>query len=143
MTTLLQDAANHNSILIRTELDSKLPMIPADRVQLQQVMMNLILNGIDAMKDTTGDLTVTSRTTENGQILVSVSDSGVGLTLDARERLFTAFYTTKPKGTGMGLCISRKIIESHGGQLWASSNTGPGATFQFTLPSEVSQHSTS
>ena len=137
MIALLRDAANRNSISIRTKLDLGLPMIAADHVQLQQVLMNLMLNGIDAMKDTRGDLTVTSRRTEDGQILITVSDSGCGLPVAGRERLFEAFFTTKPQGTGMGLCLSRRIVESHGGQLWASANSGRGATFHFTLPIEV------
>ena len=137
MIVLLRDAADRNSISIRTKLDLGLPMIAADRVQLQQVLMNLMLNGIDAMKDTRGDLTVTSRRTEDGQILIAVSDSGAGLPVDWRERLFEAFFTTKPQGTGMGLCISRRIVESHGGRLWASDNPVRGATFQFTLPGEA------
>jgi PAS domain S-box-containing protein len=137
MIVLLQDAAKRNSISIRTELDLGLPMIAADRVQLQQVLMNLMLNGIDAMKDTRGDLTVTSTRTEGDQILIAVSDSGCGLPADCSERLFEAFFTTKPQGTGMGLCISRRIVESHGGLLWASDNTVRGATFQFTLPNEA------
>jgi PAS domain S-box-containing protein len=137
MIVLLRDAANRNAILIRTELDAGLPMIPADRVQLQQVLMNLMLNGIDAMKDTRGELTVTSKRADDGQILIAVSDSGCGLPAEGGDRLFAAFFTTKPQGTGMGLSISRRIIESHGGRLWASANTGRGATFQFTLPSEA------
>jgi PAS domain S-box-containing protein len=136
---LLRDAANRHSILIRTELDPGLPMIPADRVQLQQVLMNLMLNGIDAMKDTRGELTVTSKRAndDDSQILIAVTDSGCGLPATAGDRLFAAFFTTKPQGTGMGLSISRRIIESHGGRLWASANPERGATFQFTLPSEV------
>jgi C4-dicarboxylate-specific signal transduction histidine kinase len=134
---LLWDAANRNSISIRTKLDLGLPMIAADRVQLQQVLMNLMLNGIDAMKETEGDLTVTSRRTEDGQILITVSDLGCGLPVDGRERLFEAFFTTKPQGTGIGLCLSRRIVESHGGRLWASDNIDRGATFQFTLPRET------
>ena len=116
--------------------DLGLPMIAADRVQLHQLLMNLMLNGIDAMKDTRGDLTVTSRRTEDGQIQIAVGDSGCGLPIDGRERLFEASFTTKPQGTGMGLCFSRRTIESHGGCLSASANTGRGATFLFTLPSE-------
>jgi signal transduction histidine kinase len=143
MIVLLQDAAKRNSISIRTELDSGLPMIAADRVQLQQVLMNLMLNGIDAMKDTRGDLTVTSTRTEDDQILIAVSDSGCGLPADWTERLFEAFFTTKPQGTGMGLCISRRIVESHGGRLWASDNAVHGATFQITLPSEADPRSPS
>jgi PAS domain S-box-containing protein len=137
MIVLLRDAAKRNAILIRTELDAGLPMIPADRVQLQQVLMNLMLNGIDAMKDTRGELTVTSKRADDGQILIAVSDSGCGLPANGGDRLFAAFFTTKPQGTGMGLSISRRIIESHGGRLWANANTGRGATFQFTLPCEA------
>jgi signal transduction histidine kinase len=118
-------------------------MIAADRVQLQQVLMNLMLNGIEAMKDTEGELTVISRGTEDGEILISVSDSGSGLPVDGNEHLFDAFFTTKPHGTGMGLSISRRIIESHGGRLWASANTVRGATFQFTLPNEANASSLS
>jgi signal transduction histidine kinase len=134
MVVLLQATANRNSISIRTELDVGLPTATADRVQLQQVVMNLMLNGIEAMKDVGGDLTVTSNRTEDGQLLISVRDAGIGLPLDQTERIFEAFFTTKPQGTGMGLSISRKIIESHGGRLWASAHTGGGATFQFRLP---------
>ena len=96
--------------------------------------MNLMLNGIEAMRDQSGELNVTSTRTEDGQVVISVSDSGTGLPREEPERIFEAFFTTKPRGTGMGLSISRRIIESHGGRLWASPNTGRGATFQFTLP---------
>jgi PAS domain S-box-containing protein len=133
MIALLHVQANRNSISIRTELDPGLAMILADRVQLQQVLMNLMLNGIEAMKDTSGELTVTSKKTGDGQLLISVSDSGIGIAPDRADRIFESFFTTKPQGTGMGLSISRKIIESHGGRLWASANSGRGATFQFTL----------
>ena len=133
MRVLLQDKANRNSISIRTENDAEIATTLADRVQLQQVLMNLMLNGIEAMKETGGELTVTSKKTAEGQLLISVGDSGVGITPDQADRIFEAFFTTKPQGTGMGLSISRKIIESHGGRLWASANPGRGATFQFTL----------
>jgi PAS domain S-box-containing protein len=136
MTVLLGDTANRNSISVRTELDPRLPTTTADRVQLQQVLMNLLLNGIEAMQETGGELTVTSNKTENGHLLISVRDSGVGLSIDEAERIFEAFFTRKPQGTGMGLSISRRIVESHGGRLWASPNTIRGATFQFTLPCE-------
>jgi signal transduction histidine kinase len=99
--------------------------------------MNLMLNGIEAMTDESGELGVTSKTTENGELLISVSDSGIGLPWEEPERIFEAFFTTKPQGTGMGLSINRRIIESLGGRLWASPNTGRGATFQFTLPNGV------
>jgi signal transduction histidine kinase len=103
-------------------------------VQLQQVLMNLMLNGIEAMKDETGELSVTSKRTEDGQLLIAVSDSGIGLPREEPERIFEAFFTTKAQGTGMGLSISRRIIESHGGRLWASPDPSRGATFQFTIP---------
>jgi len=134
MTVLLNDTARRNSVSIRTELDASLPTAKADRVQLQQILMNLMSNGIEAMQATGGGLSVTSRRAEDGQLLISVSDSGVGLPVDGHERIFEAFFTTKPHGTGMGLSISRRIIELHGGRLWASPNAGRGATFQFTLP---------
>jgi signal transduction histidine kinase len=98
--------------------------------------MNLMLNGIEAMRETGGELTITSKNTEDGQLLVSVNDSGIGLPAKEPDRIFQAFFTTKPQGTGMGLSISRRIIESHGGRLWASPNAGRGTTFQFTLPGE-------
>jgi PAS domain S-box-containing protein len=134
MIVLLRDKANRNSISIRTELDLGLATTSADRVQIQQVLMNLMLNGIEAMKDTSGELTVTSKKTPEGQSLISVNDSGIGIASDRVDRIFDAFFTTKPQGTGMGLSISRKIIESHGGRLWASANSKGGTTFQFTLP---------
>jgi PAS domain S-box-containing protein len=137
MVVLLHDAANRQSILIRTDLDAALPTTTADRVQLQQVLMNLMLNGIEAMKDESGELSVTSKRTKDGELLISVSDSGIGLPEEEPERIFEAFFTTKPQGTGMGLSISRRIIESYGGRLWASPNTARGATFLFTLPNEV------
>jgi PAS domain S-box-containing protein len=137
MVVLLCDAAYRDSVSIRTDLDAALPTTIADRVQLQQVLMNLMLNGIEAMRDESGELSVMSKRTEDGQLLISVSDSGIGLPEEEPERIFQAFFTTKPQGTGMGLSISRRIIESHGGRLWASPNTGRGATFQFTLPDEV------
>jgi PAS domain S-box-containing protein len=143
MTVLLHDKANRTSVSIRTELDSGLPLIAADRVQLQQVLMNLILNGIEAMKDANGELTITSKRTADGQLLVSVSDSGVGLPGGEVDRIFEPFFTTKEQGTGIGLSISQRIIESHGGRLWACANTGRGATFQFTLPTDVATSSPS
>jgi signal transduction histidine kinase len=137
MTILLGDTAERHSILVRTQLDPRLPRTTADRVQLQQVLMNLMLNGIEAMRETGGELTITSKRIEDGQLSISVSDSGTGLPDDQTERIVEAFFSTKPQGTGMGLSISKRIIESHGGRLWASSNAGRGAVFQFTLPGEV------
>jgi PAS domain S-box-containing protein len=143
MIILLHDKANRTSISIRTELASGLPRITADRVQLQQVLMNLMLNGIEAMKGANGDLTVTSKRADDGQVLISVSDSGIGLPIGEGDRIFEAFFTTKEQGTGLGLSISRRIVESHGGHLWASANTGSGATFQFTLPIDMAASSPS
>src|SRR5258708_22815663 len=117
----------------RGERVPRLEKVMAGRVQLEQVLMNLMLNGIEAMKDMGGELTVTSKRTEDGQLLISVIDSGIGLPVEESERIFEAFFTTKPQGTGMGLSISRTIVESHGGLLWASTNTGRGATFHFSL----------
>src|SRR5580704_2730717 len=143
MIILLRDKADLNSISIRTELDSGLPQITADRIQVQQVLMNLMLNGIEAVKDAKGELTITSKMTADAQLLVSVSDSGVGLPAAEIDRIFDAFFTTKVQGTGMGLSISRRIIESHGGSLWACANPGRGSTFQFTLPTDAASSSPS
>jgi len=109
----------------------------ADRVQLQQVMMNLMLNGIEAMRDTTGELTIKSQLAEEGQFLISVIDNGVGLPAGNTDQIFNPFFTTKSQGTGLGLAITRSILESLGGRLWATANPGRGATFQFTLPSTL------
>jgi signal transduction histidine kinase len=106
-------------------------------VQLQQVLMNLMLNGIEAMQKTGGELSVASKMTEDGQLLISVNDTGSGLPPDQAERIFKPFVTTKTQGTGMGLSISRRIIESHGGRLWAAAKADRGTIFQFTLPSKV------
>jgi signal transduction histidine kinase/CheY-like chemotaxis protein len=141
MSGLLGDMANRNAVSIRTDLDPELPTTTADRVQLQQVLMNLMLNAIEAMRDSSGELTVTSKRNVDGHPLISVSDTGIGLSIDDAERVFEAFFTTKPRGTGMGLSISRRIIASHGGHLWASPNPGRGATFQFTLPVEATASS--
>jgi PAS domain S-box-containing protein len=143
MITLLHDEASRYSILIQNDLAGDLPKVNADRVQLQQVFMNLMLNGIEAIKGPTGELTVKSERTANGQVLISVSDTGQGLPKEKAEQIFEAFFTTKPQGTGMGLTITRSIIEAHGGRLWASANTGRGATFHFTLPIEATASSTS
>ncbi len=141
MIVLLRSEANRYSISIRTELAEALPQVMADRVRLQQVLMNLMLNGIDAMKGTSarGELTIKSEAGD-GQLLISVSDTGVGLPPEQAEQIFQAFFTTKDSGTGMGLPISRSIIESHGGRLWASGASGKGATFQFTLPTTGVAH---
>jgi signal transduction histidine kinase len=137
MIVLLHDTANRHSIAIRTELAESLPKVMADRVQVQQVLMNLMLNGIEAMKDAAGELVIKSQPTDYGQLLIAVSDTGVGLPTENVDRIFDAFVTTKPQGTGMGLSISRTIVESHGGRLWASANKRRGATFYFSLPVEA------
>jgi PAS domain S-box-containing protein len=136
MVILLHGEASRYSVSIQTELSADSPRVIADRVQLQQVLMNLMLNGIEAMHDTKseGQLTIRSVRGDGGQLLISVSDTGVGLPPEQAEQIFNAFFSTKAQGTGMGLSISRSIIESHGGRLWARSNSGRGATFNFTLP---------
>jgi signal transduction histidine kinase len=141
MIVLLRSEANRYSLSIRTELAEDLPKVMADRVQLQQVFMNLMLNGIDAMKETGGggELTIKSEP-DDGQLLISVSDTGVGVLPEQAEEVFRAFFTTKDSGTGMGLPITRSIIESHGGRLWVSDTRGRGATFQFTLPAMAAVH---
>ena len=133
MLLLLRGEAYRYSISMRAELATDLPTITADRVQLQQVLMNLMLNAIEAMKDTAGDLTVKTELGEAGQLLISVSDTGVGLPNENTGQIFDAFFTTKPQGSGMGLSISRSIVESHGGRLWAEDNPPRGARFCFTL----------
>ena len=137
MVRLLRGEANEYAVSIRTDLAADLPKITADRVQLQQVLMNLMLNGIEAMKETGGVLTVKTGGGEGGRVLISVSDTGVGLPAGRADEVFNAFFTTKPQGSGMGLAISRSIVESHGGRLWATSHDGRGATFHFTLPTAV------
>jgi PAS domain S-box-containing protein len=134
--TLLRGETVRYSIEMRTELATEVPKIMADRVQLQQVFMNLALNAIEAMNESGGELTVKSQQ-KDGQLLFSVSDTGPGLPVGSNDQIFSAFYTTKPQGSGMGLAISRTIVESHGGRLWATANEGRGATFHFALPTEV------
>jgi signal transduction histidine kinase len=138
---LLRSEAKRYSISVRTELDPELPKIMADTVQVQQVLMNLIMNGIDATKDVDREreLTIRSQGADNRMLMISVSDTGVGLPPQQADRIFDAFFTTKSHGIGMGLRISRSIVESHGGRLWAAENSPHGASFQFTLsaPAEV------
>jgi PAS domain S-box-containing protein len=140
MAALLRTEAIRHSVTIHSEVDADTPRIVADRVQLQQVFMNLMLNAIEAMKNTGGELTISARPNSQGQLIVSLSDTGVGLPAENAERIFDAFHTTKPEGTGMGLAITRSIVESHGGRVWATANEGAGATFHFTLPSEAEAH---
>jgi PAS domain S-box-containing protein len=134
MAGMMGGEARGHGVSIRTDLKDDLPMTVADRVQLQQVLMNLMLNGIEAIKDTGGVVTVKSQLGEDGQIEISVNDTGPGPPLGKADQIFDAFFTTKPQGSGMGLAISKSIIESHGGRIWANGAGGRGATFHFTLP---------
>jgi signal transduction histidine kinase len=140
LLTLLEGEAHRHPIAMRTELTTELPRIMVDRVQLQQVFMNLVINAIEAMKDSGGELTVKSEL-QDGQFQFSVSDTGVGLPMEKMDQIFSAFFTTKPQRSGMGLAISRSIVESHGGRLWATANDGRGATFHFTLPTHMTETS--
>ena len=139
MIVLLSGEATRYSVSVRTELAADLPQVMGDRVQLQQVMMNLISNSIDAMKDVDGtrELAIKSRRAENEQLMVSVSDTGVGLPPQQANQIFDAFFTTKAHGTGMGLSISRSIVASHSGRLWATDNSPRGASFHLILPTRV------
>jgi signal transduction histidine kinase len=134
MAGMMGGEGREHGVSIRTDLKNDLPMTVADRVQLQQVLMNLLLNGIEAMKDTGGVLTVKSQLREDGQIQISIHDTGPGLPPGKVYQIFDAFFTTKPQGSGMGLAISKSIVESQGGRIWANGNGGRGATFHFTLP---------
>jgi C4-dicarboxylate-specific signal transduction histidine kinase len=139
MIVLLGDEASRHSISVRTDLAEDLPLVIGDRVQLQQVLMNLIVNGVDAMRDVDGprELIIKSQPAENNELLLSVTDTGVGLPRHQVDQIFNAFFTTKTHGTGMGLRISRSIIESHGGRLWAADNSPRGASLCFTLPTKA------
>jgi signal transduction histidine kinase len=122
---------------LKLELAPELPPVPGDRVQLQQVIINLVLNGIEAMAETAEEqrrLVVRSQLDEEGQVLVAVQDAGTGIDPENANRLFSAFYTTKANGMGMGLSICRSIVKAHHGRIWATNNEGPGATIQFTIP---------
>jgi PAS domain S-box-containing protein len=137
MTVLLRGEADRHAIRIYSELEADAPNNLVNPVQLQQVFMNLMLNAIEAMKDAGGDLTIRSRVNPEGRLIISISDTGVGLPAGSAEQIFEPFHTTKPQGTGMGLTISRSIVESYGGRVWATPNQGTGATFHFILPCEV------
>jgi PAS domain S-box-containing protein len=140
MIDMLRDEANRHSVTMHTDLAEGLPKVMADRVQLQQALMNLMLNGVEAMRDTGGELRIKSQSPEDGPVLISVTDTGVGLPTEKTDQIFNAYFTTKPHGTGLGLAITRSIVESHGGRIWATANSGPGATFQFTLPQRRAAH---
>jgi signal transduction histidine kinase len=136
VVTLTETEAQRNRVTLSMELAAALPPVTGDRVQLQQVIVNLILNGIEAMRSQENrerNLIIRTQRGDVGEVRVSVQDSGIGFDPNSAERMFDPFHTTKPGGLGMGLAISRSIVESHGGRLWAVPNDGPGATFQFTL----------
>jgi PAS domain S-box-containing protein len=139
MIVLLRGEATRYAVSIRADFAADLPRLMADRVQVQQVMLNLIMNSIDAMKDVDGmrELAIKSQPAENEQLRVSVSDTGVGLPAQQADDIFNSFFTTKLEGTGLGLSISRSIVESHGGRLWAAANSPRGASFYFTLSTKV------
>jgi PAS domain S-box-containing protein len=139
MIVLLRGEATQHHILFRTELAADLPKVMGDRVELQQVVMNLIVNSIEAMKDSDdkGEIVIKTQRTENEHILVTVMDTGIGLPPQLEDQIFHAFFTTKPHGIGMGLRICRSIVESHGGHLWAGNNYPRGASFCFTIPSKA------
>lgn len=139
MVVLLQNEATRFSVRVRTELAQSLPVVVGDGVQLQQVLMNLMINSIDAMKNVDGPrlLTLHSRQGDQGEFLVSVEDTGIGLPPNQEDQIFNAFFTTKGHGTGMGLKVSRTIIEAHGGRLWATENSPRGASFHFTLATQA------
>ena len=139
MAVLVRSEGTLYSIAIRTVLTPGLPQVIADPVQLQQVLMNLMLNGIDAMKnsDRGGELTIASEQAAPDQLLISVTDTGIGVPKEQATRIFDAFFTTKLHGIGMGLPISRSIVESHGGRLWVDSDAGAGASFRFVLPAAM------
>jgi PAS domain S-box-containing protein len=136
---LLQNQARQHSVGVHLQLKENVPCIAGDRVQLQQVVMNLMLNAIEAMNDAGGELVVKSELTDAGYVIISVSDTGVGLPKENEGQIFEAFFTTKSHGSGMGLAISRSIVESHGGRLWATGNPGRGATFYVQLPRQVAE----
>jgi signal transduction histidine kinase len=138
MIMLLRGEATRYEISIRTDLAADLPPVLGDRVQLQQVMMNLMINGIDAVKAVDGprELAITSQRAANEQLLVTVNDNGIGLPQHT-DQIFDAFFTTKPHGTGMGLRICRSIVESHGGRLWAANNPPRGASFYVALQTKA------
>jgi signal transduction histidine kinase len=144
MILLLRSEMARYSISVRKDLAADPSQIMGDHVQLQQVIMNLINNSIDAMKDVDGtrELTIKSQRAEDQQLMVSVSDTGLGLPPQQTNQIFNAFFTTKLDGTGMGLSISRSIVESHGGRLWATHNSPRGASFHLILPTNVVAHQT-
>ena len=133
MVLLLRGESHRYAVSLRTDLADELPTITADRVQLQQVFMNLMLNGIESMRENGGELIIKSQLREDDKLQISVTDNGVGLPPEKADQIFNAFFTTKPQGTGLGLAITRTIVEAHGGRVWAVTNSERGTTFHFTL----------
>jgi signal transduction histidine kinase len=134
---LVGDEAKRKGVIIRPQFADALAPVAGDRVQLQQVVLNLVMNGIEAMSSVEGrtrELVITTRNLDPDQVQITVDDAGIGLDPDARDKIFDPFYTTKPTGMGMGLSICRSILRAHGGRLWATAKDGPGALFHFTLP---------
>ena len=132
-----QSEVQRNHIALQTQFSDDMPLVFADRIQLQQVILNLMMNAIEAMTgagEGPRELSVSSKKVESNAVLIAVRDSGPGLDPKSLNRLFEPFYTTKPQGMGMGLAICRSIIEAHGGRLWATANSDPGASFHFSLP---------
>ena len=137
---LMQNEAARKGVAIRMDLAANVPLVLGDRIQLQQVILNLVMNGIEAMNTVTDrprEMLIRSCQQESDQVLVAVQDSGVGIDSQSLEKIFDTFYTTKSQGMGMGLAISRSIVENHGGRLWAVPNDGPGVAFEFALPLEI------
>jgi len=136
IVTVINQEAVENGVDLRMDLASDTPAVLGDRVQLQQVILNLLMNGVEAMAVITEGprrLSISTRNHDTDKVLVTVRDSGIGIDRESLEKIFDAFYTTKAQGMGMGLAISRSIVEDHGGELWALTNNGSGAMFQFTL----------
>src|SRR5262249_45578411 len=134
---LVRSEVHRHGVLVETQLAADLPRIRGDRIQLQQVLLNLLMNAIEAMSGVSAGprtLWVSAECGAAPEVVIAVRDSGLGLDPQSLDRLFDAFYTTKPQGLGLGLAISRRIIEAHGGRLWVTANVPHGAVFQFTLP---------
>jgi len=139
---LAEGEARRQSVTLRTDLAADLPPVVGDRVQLQQVLLNLVMNGVEAMAsvaDRPRQLLVRSRHQASEHVRVAVQDAGIGIERQYLDKIFETFYTTKPQGMGMGLGISRSIVQPHGGRLWAILNEGPGMTFAFALPVEAAR----
>jgi signal transduction histidine kinase len=134
---LARSEIQRNGVALETELSEHVPVILADRIELQQVILNLVMNAIEAMGTVTDrprEMVIRSSAQESDKVLVAVQDSGIGIDSQNLDKIFDTFYTTKPQGMGMGLAISRSIVENHGGRLWATVNAPGGAVFQFVLP---------